>query len=183
MSQIKKLTVTALCAALCVVLPIAFHLIPEGGSLFSPMHIPVLLCGLACGPVWGLACGLVGPALSSFITGMPNAAYLPPMLVELAFYGLVCGLGMRIVRTGRLTADIYISLVSAMLIGRIAAGLAKGFIFARGAFTIGLWAASYFVSSVPGIIAHLIIVPVLYAALYKAGLVKRQTKEKLNEKH
>ena len=177
MSRSKKLTLTALCAALCVVLPVAFHLIPEGGSLFSPMHIPVLLCGLSCGPVWGLICGVLGPVLSSFITGMPNAAYLPPMLVELVVYGLVCGLGMGLVRTGKLTADIYISLVCAMILGRVAAGLVRGFIFARGAFTIGMWAASYFAGSVPGIVAHLILVPVLYAALLKAGLVSRREKK------
>ena len=183
MTHIKKLTVSGLCVALCVVLPIVFHLIPDGGSLFSPMHIPVLLCGLSCGPVWGLACGIVGPALSSFITGMPNAAYLPPMMVELAFYGLVCGLMLRLVHTGKLGGDLYISLVTAMIIGRVAAGLAKGFIFARGAFTIGMWATGYFVGSLPGIIAHLIIVPALYFALMKAGLVKRRGKEREYEKN
>jgi len=174
MTHMKKLTVTALCTALCVVLPIVFHLIPEGGSLFSPMHIPVLLCGLSCGPLWGLACGIVGPVLSSFITGMPNAAYLPPMMVELAAYGLICGLGMGVVRTGRTGADVYISLVAAMILGRVMAGLAKGFIFARGAFTIGMWATGYFVGSIPGIIAHLIIVPALLVALIKAGLIERR---------
>ncbi|MBQ8264430.1 MAG: ECF transporter S component [Clostridia bacterium] len=173
MSKSKKITVTALCAALCVVLPIAFHAIPNGGSLFSPMHIPVLLCGLCCGPLWGLACGLVGPALSSAVTGMPMAAYLPPMLAELAVYGLCCGLGMKAVHTGKLYADIYISLAAAMLIGRIAAGVFMGLIFSVGEYSLAIWAASYFAGSVPGIIAHLILVPALYAALTKAGLVKR----------
>ncbi len=171
MTNIKKLSITALCIALCVVLPIIFHLIPDGGSLFSPMHIPVLLCGLACGPVWGLACGLTGPVLSGFITGMPNAAYLSPMVVELVAYGLICGVMMRFVRTGKLSADLYISLATAMLIGRVVAGLAKGFIFARGAFTIGMWATGYFAGSIPGIIAHLIIVPALFIALMKAKVI------------
>lgn len=174
MKKFGKLTVTALCLALCVVLPIVFHIIPEGGSLFSPMHIPVFICGLACGPLWGLVCGVLGPVLSSMITGMPNAAYLPPMLVELAAYGIITGAMMSFVRTGRLYGDLYISLVTAMLIGRVLAGLAKGFIFARGAFTIGMWAASYFAGSVPGIIAHLIIVPVLCSALMKARLIDRR---------
>ena len=173
MTKSKKLSVSALCAALCVVLPMAFHAIPEGGSLFSPMHIPVLLCGLCCGPVWGLACGIVGPLLSSAITGMPMAAYLPPMLAELAVYGLCCGLGMKLIRTKSLYADIYISLAAAMLIGRIAAGAFMGLIFSAGEYSLAIWAASYFAGSVPGIIAHLILVPALYAALSKAGLVKR----------
>ena len=59
----KKLTVlnksilTALCVALCVVLPMTLHAIPKGGVLFSPMHLPVLLCGLVCGApsVWSAA--------------------------------------------------------------------------------------------------------------------------------
>jgi len=172
----RKLAVTALCLALCVVLPLAFHLIPEGGSLFSPMHIPVFICGLACGPLWGLACGVLGPVLSSVITGMPNAAYLPPMLVELAAYGIITGAMMSFVRTGRLYGDLYISLVTAMLIGRVLAGLAKGLIFARGAFTVGMWAAGYFAGSVPGIIAHLILVPLLCSALMKAKLMDRRYK-------
>lgn len=172
MTHIKKLTVTALCMALCVVLPIAFHLIPNGGSLFSPMHIPALLCGLACGPVWGLVCGLVGPALSSFITGMPNAAYLPPMMVELAAYGLVSGVMISLVRSPKPLLNLYISLVTAMLAGRVIAGLARGLIFARGTFTVAMWASGYFVGSLPGIIAHLIIVPALVMALRKAGLLE-----------
>ncbi len=172
--NLKKLNVSALCLALCVVLPLVFHLIPEGGSLFSPMHIPVLICGLSCGPLWGLACGILGPVLSSFISGMPNAAYLPPMLVELAAYGIITGSMMHFIRTGRLYVDLYISLGTAMLLGRVLAGLARGFIFARGAFTVGMWAASYFTGSLPGVVAHLIIVPVLYSALMKARLIDRR---------
>ena len=172
MKKYGRLTVTAMCLALCVVLPIAFHVIPDGGSLFSPIHIPVLICGLACGPLWGLVCGIIGPVLSSFITGMPPAAYLPPMMVELAAYGLITGGMMKIVRTGKLYPDLYISLVTAMVLGRVLAGLAKGFIFARGAFTVGLWATSYFLGSIPGIIVHLIVVPALTLALMKAKLIK-----------
>ena len=47
-SPIKKLVITAVCIALCVVLPMVFHSFPNGGSIFLPMHIPVLLCGLMC---------------------------------------------------------------------------------------------------------------------------------------
>ena len=96
------------------------------------------------------------------------------MMVELAAYGLITGVMMHFVRTGRLYPDLYISLGTAMLLGRVLAGLARGFIFARGAFTIGLWASSYFVGSLPGIAAHLIIVPALTHALMKAGLIERR---------
>ncbi|MEG2259926.1 MAG: ECF transporter S component, partial [Oscillospiraceae bacterium] len=57
MEKTKNLVISALCIALGVILPIAFHAIPNAGSIFLPMHIPVLLCGLICGPIYGLVCG------------------------------------------------------------------------------------------------------------------------------
>ncbi len=53
-STTKKLVSGALCIAIGVLLPMAFHVIPNGGSVFLPMHIPVLICGLFCGAsmVW-----------------------------------------------------------------------------------------------------------------------------------
>jgi hypothetical protein len=77
---------------MCVVLPLAIHIIPNGGSILLPMHIPVLLCGLVCGWPYGFICGLLGPFLSSF-TGMPPLAVLPGMMVECGVYGMTSGLG------------------------------------------------------------------------------------------
>ena len=65
----KNLAFCALCIALCVVLPMAFHAIANAGPIFLPMHIPVLLCGLACGWPYGLVCGVLGPVLSGVLTG------------------------------------------------------------------------------------------------------------------
>ena len=104
----KNLAFCALCIALCVVLPMAFHAIANAGPIFLPMHIPVLLCGLACGWPYGLVCGLLGPVLSgvckalifapatftvaawattSFVTGLPGIAIqlvlLPSLVVAL----------------------------------------------------------------------------------------------------
>lgn len=165
-----KCMVTAVCTALCVVLPIALHAIPNAGTLLSPMHLPVLLCGMACGWQYGLACGLMGPMLSSFITGMPGIGYLPTMMVELAVYGLVTGLMMRLIHTGKQLADIYISLLTAMLAGRILTGAVRGLIFSAGNYSWKAWATGYFVSSFPGILVQLILIPVLYLALQRAHL-------------
>lgn len=171
MSVIKKTVITAVCIALCVVLPMAFHFIPNSGTVLSPMHIPVLLCGLVCGWAFGLAAGLLGPLVSSLLTGMPPAPYLGPMMVELAVYGLVTGLMLKLVKTGKLYVDLYISLVTAMLVGRVIAGLARGFLFAPGQFTLQLWATGYFVTSLPGVLVHLAIIPSLVVALEKARLI------------
>lgn len=171
MSAVKKSIITAVCLALCVVLPQAFHAVPNAGSIYCPMHIPVLLCGLICGWQYGLLCGLLGPALSTLFTGMPPAAYLPPMMVECAVYGCVSGLMMLFIRTKKIFVDLYVSLVIAMLSGRIIAGLAKALIFARGNITMGSWVTSYFVTSLPGIIIQIALIPAIVIALMKAKLI------------
>ena len=170
LSAIKKMTLAALCTALCVVLPIAFHIIPNAGSVLLPMHIPVLLCGLVCGWQYGLLCGVLGPVLSSVLTGMPPAAYLPSMIVELGFYGCISGLMMEYVYSGSLFRDLYISLPTAMLVGRIASGIAKALIFAPGT-SFAAWATASFVTALPGISVQLIVLPALIVALTRAGLI------------
>ena len=179
--HLRKTIISAICMALCVILPLAFHLIPDGGTLFSPMHLPVFICGLVCGWQYGLLCGLFGPVLSSFITGMPGIGYLPTMMLELALYGLISGLLIHLIHTRNKTADIYISLVSAMLIGRIITGIARAFLFAPGSLSIQIWAASYFVSCLPGIIVQFILLPILYHALERAKLLPSQTIPTLQE--
>ncbi len=171
MSYVKLSIITAVCIALCVVLPMAFHSIQNAGTVISPMHIPVLLCGLICGPAFGLLCGLAGPLLSSLFTGMPPMAYLPPMMVELAVFGLVCGLMINLVRTKNLFADLYISLVVSMITGRIVAGIAKALIFSPGSYSMTAWTTSYFIVSWPGIVIQLILIPMIVFALMKAKLI------------
>jgi len=170
-TNINKITITAICIALCVVLPYVFHFIPNAGQLFSPMHIPVLLCGLVTGPLYGLATGVFGPLLSSLLTGMPPTAFLPNMMIELALYGLIAGLMMRIVHTGKLYLDILISLIVAMLLGRVFIGIVIWLFLSQGDYGISAWFAAYFTGSIPGIIAHIIIIPIVTLALIRANLV------------
>jgi hypothetical protein len=171
MSTVKRSMIAAVCIALCVVLPMAFHAIPGGGPAMLPMHLPVLLCGLVAGWQYGLLTGIAGPGLSHLLTGMPPAGYLPQMTFELAIYGLVAGLMMLIVRTGRTIIDLYVALVTAMLTGRILTGVALALFFSRGEFTIAMWATSFFVVGIAGILIQLFVLPPLVIALTKAGLI------------
>lgn len=171
LTYVKKAILTAACIALCVVLPMAFHAIPNSGSIYCPMHIPVLLCGLICGWPFGLLCGLAGPALSSLLTQMPPMAYLPSMMIELAAYGLITGLVMQFVHTKHDYADLYISLAAAMLGGRVVAGISKALIFAAGSYSMAAWATSYFVTAWPGLVIQLALIPSIVFALEKARLI------------
>ena len=169
-TPVKKLVFTAACAALCLILPMAFHAIPNAGSVMLPMHIPVLLCGLVCGWPYGGVCGLMGPFLSSVITGMPPAAMLPSMMVECAVYGFTSGLLMKYVRTGKSNLDLYISLLTAMAAGRIAAGFAKAWIFTPGISPFA-WVTTSLVTGIPGIALQLVLMPLVVGALTRARLI------------
>jgi hypothetical protein len=177
MSTIKRACICAICIALCYVLPLAFHSLGIG-TAFSPLHIPVLLCGLICGGFYGGFCGLAGPVLSSLLSGMPPVMGLVTMIPELVVYGVVSGLLMKWVRTGKLYLDVYISLGGAMLLGRIAGGIAKALFFAYLAngetFGIAMWVSSYIVGTLPGIVAHLVLIPILVITLMKAGVIPKR---------
>lgn len=177
MSVVKRMVTTAICAAMCVVLPLAFHAIPNAGTILLPMHIPVLLCGLMCGWPYGLVCGLLGPFLSSF-TGMPPMAVLPGMMVECGVYGMVSGVMMKYVRTGKPTADLYISMGTAMVLGRVVAGFAKALIFTPGTPAFA-WVTTSLVTGIPGIIIQLVVMPLLITALTRAKLLPKRYPEQV----
>lgn len=89
-------TVGALAAA--VALPQVFHAVGAVsglgtalGETFLPMHLPILLVGLTAGPAAGAISGVLAPLVSFALSGMPTAAMLPFMMIELLCYGLFAG--------------------------------------------------------------------------------------------
>lgn len=171
MSSTKKMVLTSLMIAVGVVLPIAFHSIPNAGSILLPMHIPVLICGIICGFPFGLLCGIITPLLSSLLTGMPPAAYLPAMICELAVYGLVTSLLIRFVRTKSVYANIYIALIGAMISGRIVYGILNSLIFRAGSYSAQIWLTSAFVTALPGIVIQLILIPLIVLKLQDSKFI------------
>jgi len=172
MSQVKKLCASAVCLALCLVLPFLTGQTPEIGNALCPMHIPVLLAGFVCGPWWSLAVGFIAPLLRYILFGMPPI--FPQgvaMAFELAAYGLICGLLYQ--RLPKKTGSIYLSLVAAMLGGRILWGVVRAALSGAGsaAFTWAAFLSGAFATAVPGIILQLILIPVLVMALRKAKVI------------
>jgi len=168
--SVKNMTLTAVCIALCVVLPIAFHSIPDAGSVFLPMHIPVLICGMICGWPYGFICGLMGPLVSSALTGMPPIAILPAMMLECGTYGMVSGIMLELVHTKSTYGDLYISLVTAMLAGRVMSGIAKALIFMPG-MSMTAWITASFITALPGILIQLVFLPSVVLTLMKARII------------
>lgn len=170
--KVKKMVTAGVCLALAMVLPFLTGQIPQFGSMLSPMHIPVLLCGFLCGWQYGLVIGFVSPLLRFVLFGMPPIFPVGiAMAFELAAYGMATCILYKLMKKSR--SSIYVALIGAMLIGRIVWGIIR---FAMAGifgihFTLAAFLGGAFVSAVPGIILHIALIPPIVLGLKKAGLV------------
>lgn len=170
---VLKLTYAAMCLALCILLPFLTGQIPQIGNMLSPMHIPVLLAGYLCGPWWAALVGILAPLLRNAIFGMPPYPGFIPMCFELAVYGLTAGILYLLLP--KKIIHIYTSLLGAMLAGRIVWGIASAIMmhFMGANFTWHMFAAGAFFEAIPGIILHIILIPILVIALKKSNIIKQ----------
>lgn len=153
-TKIKTLAFSIVFTALAVLAPLAAHYFgaAEAGRMFLPMHIFVLVAGLALGWRAGLAVGILTPLISHSIFGLPPLMVLPFILVELAGYGLFCGLLRK-----NFKLNIWWALLGAMVFGRAIVW------FAILAAPTKLIAGQYILGAVldgwRGILLQLILVP------------------------
>lgn len=157
----------------CMVLPFLTGRIPQIGQMLLPMHWPVLLAGYVCGPVWAAVVGFVAPFLRYILFGMPPIYPIGvSMAFEMAVYGLVVGLiWPRVKHSG---VGVYLSLVPAMVAGRLAWGAVR-FVLAGmsgSAFPFSAFLSGAVLSAVPGILLQLVLIPVLVVGLRRAGVIK-----------
>lgn len=170
---------SALFLALCLVLPIITGGIPTIGNMLLPMHIPVLFCGLICGWQYGLVIGFVAPLLRSVLFGMPPMYPVAiAMAFELAAYGLIIGLVYGLLQK-RGVGALYISLLTAMVGGRLVWGLAEILLLglAGNAFTMQAFLSGALLTAVPGIVLQLVLIPGVMVALDRTGVVRFQRAE------
>lgn len=173
MNNVKKLAVTAMLFAVGMVLPFFIGQIPAIGKMLLPMHIPVLLCGFIVGWQYGALIGFLLPIVRGLVFGMPplypNAV---AMAFEMAAYGFVSGYLYSHARW-QCTKMLYISLVTAMLAGRIVWAFAEVILLGIGGniFTWKMFAAGAFLNAIPGIIVQLTLIPLIMVALRRAKVV------------
>ena len=151
--------------------------IPEIGSMLCPMHIPVLLCGFICGPVWGATVGIIAPLFRSLTLGMPPL--FPTalcMAFELATYGAISGIMHKLLP--RKKSFIYCSLLTAMLIGRIVWGAAMFLCLgiSGGSFTFTAFITGAITNAIPGIVVQIILIPILVMLLESSPTFKSHLK-------
>ena len=166
--RINKLVISALLLAVGLVLPFLTGQVPQIGSMLLPLHLPALLCGFVCGWPWGLAVGFVLPLLRSTLFGMPPMVPTALcMAFEMAAYGAAAGLLYK--RLG-----VYVSLVGAMIIGRLVWGAVSWLVYAAfmpNGFSLAMFWAGGFVNAWPGMVLQLAIVPLIVMALRRAKLI------------
>ena len=170
MNKTKKSVIAGLLLAAALYLPFLTGQIPQIGSMLSPMHIPVLICGFVCGAPYGLIIGAIAPVLRFALFGMPPI--FPTgiaMTFELAAYGLCSGLFYKALP--KKPMFVYVTLVLSMLVGRIIWGAAMFTLslISQVNFNMSIFIAGAFVKAVPGIILHIVLIPIIVLALKKMG--------------
>ena len=167
-TPVLKLTYAALCLALAVVLPFLTGQIKTIGNMLSPMHFPVIICGFLCGGPWGAVIGFTAPILRSVLFGMPvlypNAL---GMAFELATYGFVSGLCYKLFP--KKIPFIYLSLIVAMISGRLVWGVARVIMAGLSGteFPLSAFLAGAVTSAIPGIILQIVLIPPIVMLLQK----------------
>ena len=181
-NQTRKLVLSAFFLALGIVLPFLTGQIKQIGNMLLPMHIPVMLCGFICGWQCGIVVGAVTPLLRSAMFGMPP--FMPTaaaMAVELAVYGLVTGLLHD--RLPKKTPYLYVSLIGAMIAGRVAWGLASIALYGimGNTFSVAIFLSGAFLNAIPGIVLQLVLIPAIMVALKRAGVLNAYERKRVAE--
>lgn len=159
-NKTRKIVISGVCLALCMLLPFLTGQIPQIGQMLAPMHIPVLLCGFLCGPLWGGIIGFIAPLLRFILFQAPPLVPTGiPMMFELAAYGTMAGILYKYSK--KKNRNIFFALIGAMLIGRIIWGIAMViFSLLNGwEFTLSMFLTQAFVTALPGILFHILIIP------------------------
>lgn len=173
----EKLAMTGMLFAVGLILPFSVsHGLGMAGTVLLPMHIPVLLCGFLCGPLYAGICGFFLPIINSILTGMP-ALYpmVPIMSCELLTYGLVSGLLYRKTRLFKIRFGIYPALFSAMLCGRIAYGLVFYALLLRSGQCKAPTVWTAVVTGIPGMLIQILLLPPVVLFLKQGGKRNERT--------
>ncbi len=174
---VKNIVISALCIALCYILPFVTGQVPQINSIISPMHLPVLLCGIICGPFYALTVGAFAPIFRSLTLTMPQMfPTAVAMAFELAAYGLFSGIIYKKLKTNSRLKDIWaicISLASAMILGRIVWGTVTAILTGINGepLTLGAFFTTAFIQGLPGMISQIVIVPLLVFSLKKSKII------------
>ena len=145
--------------SLSVGVPLTVHLLggPALGRTFLPMHFFILCAGLILGWQPGLAAGILSPAISFSMSGMPPLHLLLPLTLEMATYGLVAGLMRKVFHR-----NPWLSLATALIAGRIVVAASVSLLGIKG--PVAYLTGSIY-AGLPGIAIQVAFLPLIVKML------------------
>ena len=139
LSYSEKLTylAAALFIACNITLPQLFHLIPQGGIIFSPLSLVIMAGAYKLGWRAALLAAVASPIVNHALFGMPAADVMTLMAVKLSLLAIIAGLAAQYFQSVSLpilvgvvlTVKAFEFLAEFLLTGNVAATVAD--------FTIG----------------------------------------------
>ncbi len=180
MNTTKKLTLSAVLLSLGLILPFFTGQMQAIGNKLLPMHLPILICGFVCGWKCGLLTGFITPLLRCVLFTMPAPINAICMAFELATYGAVSGFlyeRFASLKCASFRIGSYISLLGAMLSGRIIWGIVSVIVYGinNSSFTWQIFISGALLNAIPGIVLQMILIPILILALENAGVMNFET--------
>lgn len=171
----QKIAFGAMFLAVALLLPFLTGQIPQIGQMLLPMHFPVLLAGFVCGGPIGAVVGFTAPLLRYLIFGMPPIYPVGiAMAFELMVYGLLTGILYKL-----FPKNIYGTigaLLIAMVGGRAVWGIVQLILTfinpAADPFTFSAFIGGAIMGSIPGIIAQLVLIPLIVVILRKTKVIE-----------
>ncbi len=170
-SKGKDITIGAVFSALGIVFPILFHFIGLG-SIFLPMFIPIATVGFLISIPVAFSVGLITPLFSAVVTGMPP--FFPPiapiMSIELSLLAGSISIFYR-----KLKWNVWISLVTALLLSRTIYLAMILLVVPLLKLPSGILTITALISSIPGIILIVVVVPFAVKIIEKKYLRFNET--------
>lgn len=157
--------------ALATILPMLVHLAvgAQGGMVWLPMYLPVVIGGVLLGTLWGVGIAIASPLVSFIITSivsspMPALSRLPFMIVELVVFALVCGLFSKLIAKKVWVTPI--AVVSSIVAGRLVFLALVAIFESVGSLSVSM-VLSQIVAGWPGVIMLVALTTILTLILNK----------------
>lgn len=154
-TELRQIPLTALFAALGVVLPPIFHVFGLG-STFLPMFLPVMLGSMLLSWKFALVLASFAPMTSWLLTGMPPLVppILPLMVAELILLAIICSvLHMHLHRS------VWFTLLIAIIMDRLLLFIMVTFVAGWMNLDPAVFSIALVVSGLPGIVLQLLVIP------------------------
>ena len=90
-SEIRTYMMAALFVVCNIALPQLFHLIPQGGIIFAPLALVILIGAYKFGWRVGLLAALASPVVNHLLFGQPAVGVMTLMAVKLALLAVIAG--------------------------------------------------------------------------------------------